>query len=110
MDEKQLRELRVKAQIALFHLGEDAFEDKIVVAYDDTGLGFCPSWNWKWKVRAVPKGDVAINIHIGDNGERVLYISFCDEEEVAVRDFILPLLETETYRESVDVCGECRGY
>lgn len=116
MDDEKLRALRVKAQIALFQLGEDAFEDKVVVAYDDTGLGFCPYWTWQWKVRAVPKHDVRININIADStrcylsGEDRIHIAFSPfEDEIEIRDFILPLLETETYREKQDqdlCCGE----
>ena len=89
MDARLLGELKSEARLQEFLLG--IFDGNIAVAYVvDCG----------WKVRVVPKYDAKVNININDNDERTIFIAFSPfEDEIEIRDFILPLVETETYRE-----------
>lgn len=93
MEWGRLRELRHAALTALIQVGL-GFENNVVVAYD-TGGG--------WKVRAAPQGDMVINVR--EDRIQIAFSSF--EDEIEIRDFILPLLETETYREKLDEKRGC---
>jgi len=99
MEDKQLRDLQDQASCLLGLL--EVSTASSAIAYD-TSYG--------WRVRVAPKHDVRIHINIDDStrclsAEDRIHIVFSPfEDEIEIRDFILPLLETETYRERQDLC------